>query len=181
MRTGRKTLEAPPNGRNYRVSVSLPVSAGNYRLRVGVADAAGQVGSLDAPVTAQLGHVGPFLTSDVMTSWSGADGKPQFLALEEVPATATSLRAFLELYAAPEVPAPADVADVKVQWTLTGSAAPPAAEQSVTPMPTADRLTAGAQFPLDNLAPGTYELRATVLVAGHSIGTVSTTIRKAEK
>jgi VWFA-related protein len=178
LRTGRKTLEAPPNGQNYRMSVSLPVSAGTYRLRLGVADAAGRVGSLDAPVTAQLGHVGPFLTSDVMTSWSGADGKPQFLALEEVPAIATSLRAFLELYAASDVPTPTDV---QVQLTLTGSAAQPAAEQTVTPTRAADRLAAGGQFPLDNLAPGTYELRATVLVAGRSVGTVSTTIRKAEK
>jgi VWFA-related protein len=178
LRSGRKTLEALPNGQNYRFSVSLPVSPGNYRLRFGVADAAGHVGSLDAPVTAQLGHVGPFLTSDVMTSWSGADGKPQFLALEEVPAIATSLRAFLELYAASDVPTPTDV---QVQWTLTGSAAQPAAEQTVTPTRAADRLAAGGQFPLDNLAPGTYELRATVLVAGRSVGTVSTTIRKAEK
>jgi hypothetical protein len=71
--------------------------------------------------------------------------------------------------------------DVQVQWTLTGTAAQPAAEQTVTPTRAADRLAAGGQFPLDNLAPGTYELRATVLVAGRSVGTVSTTIRKAEK
>jgi len=178
LRSGRKVIEAPPDGQAYRITVSLPVSPGNYRLRLGVADAAGQVGSLDAAVTAQLGHVGPFLTSDVLTSWSGVDGQPQFLALEEVPATAASLRAFLELYTAPDVPAPTDV---QVQWTLTGSAAPPAAGPSVTPTRTADRLTAGEQFPLDHLAPGTYELRATVLVAGHSVGAVSTTIRKAEK
>lgn len=61
-RTGRKAIEAPAGGGNYRVSLSLPVAPGSYRLRVGVADAAGHVGSLDAPVTAQLGHVGPFLT-----------------------------------------------------------------------------------------------------------------------
>jgi VWFA-related protein len=176
--TGRKVIETPTAGGDYRVSLSLPVAPGTYRLRFGVADANGRVGSLDAPVTAQLGHVGPFLTSDVLTSWSGTDGKSQFLALAEVPATATSLRAFLELYAAPDVPAPTDV---QVQWSLTGSTAQPAADQSVTPTRTADRLTAAWQFPLDHLAPGTYELRATVLVAGRSVGTVSTTIRKAEK
>jgi VWFA-related protein len=181
LRSGRKTIDAPPNGQNYRMSVSLPVSTGNYRLRVGVADGAGQVGSLDAPVTAQLGRVGPFLTSDVMTSWSGADGKPQFLALEEVPTSATSLRTFLELYAPPDAPTPTDVADVKVQWTLIGTAAQPVAEQSVAPTQTPDRLLAGGQFPMDKLASGTYDLRATVLVAGRAVGSVSTTIRKAEK
>jgi VWFA-related protein len=177
LETGRKTIEAPASGGTYRVSLSLPVAPGTYRLRFAVADANGHVGSIDAPVTAQLGHVGPFLTSDVMTSWSGADGKPQFLALEEVPPTATGLNTFLELYPASEEPLPADV---RVQWSVTGSAVQPAVEQSVVPVHTTDRLTAAGQFPLDTLAPGTYELRATVLVAGQTVGTVSTTFRKAD-
>ena len=178
MRTGRKTIEAPAGGGNYRASLSLPVAVGRYRLRFGVADATGQVGSIDMPVTAQLARVGPFLTSDVMTSWSGADGKLQFLALEEVPPTATGLRTFLELYAAPDAPAPADV---RVQWSVIGSALQPVAEQSVVPVQATDRLTAPGQFALDSLAAGTYEIRATVLVAGRAVGTVSTTIRKVEK
>jgi VWFA-related protein len=178
LRTGRRSVEAPTDGGNYRVSLSLPVVPGTYRLRFAVADTTGHVGSIDAPVIAQLGHVGPFLTSDVITSWSGTDGKPQFLALEEVPPTATSLRTYLELYAAPEVPKPADV---RVQWTLIGSTVQPAVEQSVVPVQTTDRSTAAGQFALDSLAPGTYEIRATVLVAGRAVGTVSTTFRKADK
>jgi VWFA-related protein len=177
LETGRKTIEAPASGGTYRVSLSLPVAPGTYRLRFAVADANGHVGSIDAPVTAQLGHVGPFLTSDVMTSWSGADGKPQFLALEEVPPTATGLNTFLELYPASEEPLPADV---RVQWSVTGSAVQPAVEQSVVPVHATDRLTAAGRFPVDTLAPGTYELRATVLVAGQTVGTVSTTFRKAD-
>src|SRR5579864_6333818 len=178
LETGRKTIDAPASGGTYRVSLSLPVVPGTYRLRFAVADASGHVGSIDAPVTAQLGHVGPFLSSDVMTSWSGVDGKPQFLALEEVPATATDLNTFLELYPASDAPLPPDV---RVQWSVIGSAQQPAAEQSVVPAHTTDRLTAAGQFPLDSLAPGTYELRATVLVAGQAVGTVSTTFRKADK
>jgi VWFA-related protein len=179
LRSGRKTIEAPTDGGDYRVSLSLAVSAGSYRLRFGVADAAGRVGSLDAPVTAQLRHVGAVLTSDVMTSWSGTDGKPQFLALEEVPPTATSLRTFLELYAAPDAPMPADV---RVQWTVIGGTTmQPVVEQSVVPVQTTDRSTAAGQFALNTLASGTYEIRATVLVAGRAVGTVSTTFRKADK
>jgi VWFA-related protein len=178
LETGRKTIEAPAGGGTYRVSVSLPVAPGTYRLRFAVADASGHIGSIDAPVTAQLGHVGPFLTSDVMTSWSGVDGKPQFLALEEVPPTATGLNTFLELYPASDAALPADV---RVQWSVIGSTAQPAAGQSVVPVHTTDRLTAAGQFPLDTLAPGTYELRATVLVDGQAVGTVSTTFRKADK
>jgi hypothetical protein len=178
LETGRKTIEAPATGGTYRVSVSLPVAPGTYRLRFAVADASGHVGSIDAPVTAELGHVGPFLTSDVMTSWSGVDGKPQFLALEEVPPTATGLNTFLELYASPEVPTPADV---RVQWTVMGSGAPPAAEQSIVPVRTTDRLTAAGHFALESLAPGTYEIHATVLVDGRAVGAVSTTFHKADK
>jgi VWFA-related protein len=177
LRTGRKAIERPESGGNYRLSLSLPVSPGAYRLRFGVADANGRVGSIDALVTAELDRVGPFLTSDVMTSWSGADGKPQFLALEEVPPTATGLRTFLELYPASDAPPPADV---RVQWSVIGSAPQLAAEQSVVPAQTSDRLTATGEFPLANLAAGTYELRATILVAGRPVGTVSTTFRKAD-
>ncbi len=154
------------------------MAPGIYRLRFAIADASGHVGSIDALVTAELDRVGPFLASDVMTSWSGADSKPQFLALEEVPPTATGLRTFLELYPASDAPLPADV---RVQWSVIGSAVQPAAEQSVVPAQTTDRLTATGEFPLDNLAPGIYELRATVLVAGQTVGTVSTTFRKADK
>jgi VWFA-related protein len=176
MRTGRKTLAAPADGTAYRLSLSLPVSPGTYRLRFGVADATGQVGSVDTLVTAQLGHVGPLLTSDVLTSWSDAAGQPQFLALEEIPARAASLRAFLELYAAPEAPLPAAV---QVRWSLVGSTVEPVAEQSVEAVRAADRLTASGQFPLDSLAPGLYEIRATVLVDGRALGSVSTTVHKA--
>ncbi len=159
LRTGRKTIEAPASGGNYLLSFSLPVSPGAYRLRFGIADASGHVGSIDALVTAELDRVGPFLTSDVMTSWSGADGKLQFAALEEVPPTATGLHTLLELYPASDAPLPADV---RVQWSVIGSGLQPAAEQFVVPTHSTDRLTATGEFPLDNLAPGTYELRATV-------------------
>jgi VWFA-related protein len=178
LETGRKTIEAPATGGTYRVSLSLPVAPGTYRLRFAVADASGHVGSIDAPVTAELGHVGPFLTSDVMTSWSGVDGKPQFLALEEVPPAATDLNAFLELYPATDATLPADV---QVQWSVMGSGLQPAAEQSAVPVRSTDRLTAAGQFTLESLAPGTYELRATVLVDGRAVGIVSTTFRKAAK
>jgi hypothetical protein len=176
LRTGRKAIDAPAGGADYRVSLSLPAAPGNYRLRFGVADANGHVGSIDVPVTVQLARVGPFLVSDVMTSWSALDGKLQFLALEEVPAAAAVLQTFLELYAPSNAPMPSDVG---VEWSLVGSAAEPAPGQFVVPVQASDRLTAAGRFTLAHLAPGAYEVRATVLVAGHAVGTVSTTIRKA--
>jgi VWFA-related protein len=177
LRTGRTVLAAPADGSDYRLSLSLPVAPGTYRLRFAVADANGRVGSLGTGVSAALGRVGPFLVSDVLTSWSGADGKPQFLALEEVPVMATGLRTFLELYPSPDAPWPANV---RVQWSLLGAAAQPSAEQVVVPVRTTDRLTAAGQFALSALPLGAYEVRATVLVDGAPVGTVSTTIRKAD-
>jgi VWFA-related protein len=173
--TGRRVVAASTGG-DYRVSLSLPVTSGAYRLRFAVADAEGHVGSLEAPVKAALATVGPFLVSDILTTWNGADRTPQFLALEEVPASATTLRAFLELY--PGSPA-ALPADVQVSWRLVGNAAP--GVRVVSPTRSTDRLTASAEFSLDGLAVGTYELEATVSVAGASVGTVSTTFRKAAK
>jgi hypothetical protein len=177
LRTGRTVLAAPADGSDYRLSLSLPVAPGTYRLRFAVADANGRVGSLGTGVSAALGRVGPFLVSDVLTSWSGADGKPQFLALEDVPVMATGLRTFLELYPSPDAPWPANV---RVQWSLLGAAAQPSAEQVVVPVRTTDRLTAAGQFALSALPLGAYEVRATVLVDGAPVGTVSTTIRKAD-
>ena len=85
LRTGKTTIAAPVAGGNYRVSLSLPVATGAYRLRFAVADAAGHVGSLGIGVKAELTRLGPLQLSDVLTSWTGTDGKPQFLALEEIP------------------------------------------------------------------------------------------------
>jgi VWFA-related protein len=177
LRTGRTVVPAPAGGANYRVSLSLPVAPGSYRLRFAVADAGGKVGSIGTGVSANLGRLGPFLASDVLTSWNAADGKPQFLALEEVPVAATGLRAFLELYSASNAPMPANV---RVQWSLLGGGAQPVAVQAVVPSNANDRLTAAGQFALDTLPLGTYELRATVLVDGTAVGTVSTSMRKTQ-
>ena len=177
LRTGRAVVPAPTGGANYRVALSLPVAPGSYRLRFAVADGGGKVGSIGTGVSANLGRLGPFLASDVLTSWNAADGKPQFLALEEVPVAATALRAFLELYSASNAALPANV---RVQWSLLGGGAQPVAEQQVVPTNANDRLTAAGQFALDTLPVGTYELRATVLVDGTAVGTVSTNIRKTQ-
>jgi hypothetical protein len=178
LKTGRKTVDAPADGSNYRLSLSQTVLPGKYRLRFAVADAGGHVGSLDAPVNAELNHVGPFLTSDVLTSWMGADGKPQVLALARVPAAAVTVRAFLELYA-PPLPAPAPPSlGVKVQWTLVAEDGRTLDEKVVPAAPGADRLTASAEFGLAKLAPGSYTIRATVLVNDAAAGTMSTPLRK---
>jgi len=175
MLTGRKTVAATTNGLDYRVALSLPVPAGQYQLRFAVADSDGHVGSINRPIDAQLAHVGPFTVSDLLTAWSGADHKPQFLALDELPAGASTLHTFLEIYGEPAgVPA----SDLRVEWTIVGESAQPVADQVAVPVAGPSRMTVQSSFPLATLPRGTYEIRATLLVAGKSVGSTSTTFRK---
>jgi VWFA-related protein len=173
---GRETIANAPTTDSYRLSLSLPVAQGNYRLRFAVADASGRIGSLDAAVVATLPVLGALTTSDVVLSWSNATTKPRFLALSEVPTAATSLQGYLELYAATDRPAPADV---RVRWTVIGPTGPRPGEQTVLPVASAGRLTAAIQIPLDSLPPGEYDLQATVLIGTTPVGAVTSTFRKA--
>jgi VWFA-related protein len=174
IRQGRKTIDAPAGGGDYRVSMAVPVLIGSYRMRLAVADANGDVGSVETPVKAVLGRVGPFLTSDLLTGWSPANGPAQFVALERLPPTAAYLVSLLELY--PDAGA-AMPSDVRVHMTLMGSGESSIAEEDVVPSSANGMLRADAQFSLQTLAPDAYTLRATVLVAGQPVGSVSTTIR----
>jgi hypothetical protein len=174
--TGRASVPVPADGSNYRVSLALPpVASGRYQLRFAVADADGRVGSLGMGVRADFARLGPFLTSDILTSWNAADGRRQFLALEEVPQAATTLQSFLELYPGGSAVLPSDV---RVEWQLFADGAQVVADESVRPVRAADRLTASEAFALSTLRPGTYEVRATVFVGGAAVGAVSTTVRR---
>ena len=175
-RTGRHMLSAPTTGGDYRLSFSIPVPSASYRLRIGIADAQGQVGGLDLPVVAQLNRVGQFLRSDILMAWAGSDGKAQFPSLGKVPADAISLLMGLEL-------APADGAtppsDVRVTWTIVTEAGQPVAERTVAAVVAGNRLNAQTQASVASLPAGTYELRATILLANQAAGVTSVTFRKA--
>jgi VWFA-related protein len=176
VRSGRKVLDEPANGANYRVSLSLPVAPGAYRLRVAIADASDHIGSLDTAVTAQLNQIGPLLASDLLTAWTGADDKPQFLALEAVPSGATRLQTFLELYAATGTTLPANV---RVRFALLSAGGDhTVSEHDMTPPRAGGVLHASTTFPFDTLSPGAYVVRASVMVANTVVGTVSATVRK---
>jgi hypothetical protein len=176
VRTGRKTIEAPADGSNYRLSFSIPVTTGTYKLRIAVADASGAVGSIESIIDAKLETMGPFFASDLLTSWTDAGGKSQFLALEDVPGNVETLNASLELYPLGAAAAPDDV---KVRIGLYQRGKPqPIAEKNIEPESGDGFLRADAQFALDTLEPGTYVLRAVVLVAGKEVGTTQAPLRK---
>jgi len=179
VRTGRKTIDASPDGSNYRLSFSIPVTAGTYKLRVAVADATGAVGSIETTIDAKLETMGPFSASDLLTSWTDASGKSQFLALEDVPGNVDTLNASLELYPAAGAPAAPPTDDVKVRIGLYQRGKPePIAEHFVEPDSGDGFLRADAEFELAALAPGTYVLRAVVSVGGKDVGTTQASLRK---
>jgi hypothetical protein len=177
-RSGTHSLSGQAGGGSYRLSFSVPLATGSYRLRVGVADADGQVGSLDMPVAAQLNRFGPFRVGDIQTAWTGADGRPQFLSLGNVPSAATSLLAGLELALASAPPAPSGVS---VTWAVVNEAGQTIGEQTVAATSAETRLSAQTRLSIAPLPPGTYELRATIRVANQAVGVTSTSFRKADK
>jgi VWFA-related protein len=170
VRSGRTTLAAPTAVGDFRATLSLPVAPGVYRLRFAVADGDQKVGSVETNVTAQLNSVGPFLASDLMTRWSGADNIPQFLVLQRIPLAASRLLASLELYPALGVSTPADV---RIRFSLLSSDETSVAEREVVPSTASGSLRAEVQLPWQGIPPGTYTLRATVLAAGTPVGSVS--------
>ena len=184
MKSGRKVVAAPLDGGAYRLAFALPVSPGTYKLRFAVADATGAVGSVETAVAARLATMGPFQVSDLLTSWIGADGTPQFLGIEDLPTGVKTVNAILELYPAVGANAAARDArpspeDVQVRLGLyAGRRSQPLAEKEVTPARIGDTLRAEAPFSVDTLEPGAYVLRATVLVAGKKVGTARVSLKK---
>ena len=175
LRTGTRPLAVPSDKTNYRLTFPLPVAPGAYRLRFAVTDATGSVGSIDVPVKAQLLKIGDLGASDVLTWWTDASGKAQFLALDEVPANVGALGAGIELYPQPGAAFPSNV-KVKMSLIPAGKVAP-VLEREVTPLSAADMLRAETLLPLADISAGSYTLRATVSVDGKVTGTAAVVIR----
>jgi len=182
MTSGRREVVAPAGGGPFVLLLSLPVTTGSYRLRLAVADATGALGALDIPVDAVLNTMGPLAASDLMTAWVDAKGQPHLFALEDLPASATSLQAILELYA-PEGGASgvldAMKNDVRVELILTRAGeTDPIDEREVVPQFSPGALRAVVEYPIDDLTPGVYRLRANVRVGGQPVGAAIAAVRK---
>jgi VWFA-related protein len=174
LRQGTRTIEpSAPTG--YRQTITMPVATGAYRVRVAAQDAAGSVGSVSAEVDVRLNAMGPFTASDLLTWCKDSSGRPQMLALDGIPAGATTLSAGVELYAAAGAAVPKDLS---VRLAVISAGAPaPIAEVDLIPRVDGAVRRAEATLPLAGLPPGSYVLRATVSGDGTRLGDVSTTIR----
>jgi VWFA-related protein len=172
---GRTQVPPSTPTQDYQLALPVPLDPGQYRLRVAVADARGNIGSLEQPVTATLTHLGTYTVSELFTTWIGADGVPRILAHETLSDSATTLRVSLELY--PDDPAAAPDLTVRLALVPLGET-DPFVERDLTPAGTGSTRTVAASLPTDQLNPGVYTIRATILEAGAVTGTVSALIRK---
>jgi VWFA-related protein len=176
LRSGRRSIDTPPEGESYRLTFSVPVAPGAYRLRFAVAEATGRVSAVDTPVRAELTALGPFTAGDLQTSWADATGKepPSQFPPDDLPAAATTLNASLDLYLTAGAALPRDVL-VKLTFGVAGQTG---IERIVAPANDSGTFRAEAQFPVERLAAGPYAVQATIMVDGNVVGTVAATIRK---
>ncbi len=172
---GRRDVPTPSSGENYQLAFPVPIEAGKYRFRFAAADVKNNIGSVEHSVTSGLAHLGAFTVSDLFTMWAGADRQPKFLALERLPSGATTIGASLELY--PDNPNA--VPDVYVRFAMLAAGSDtPIIEREIPPAVVGTVRSAIAELPVDDLQPGTYAIRATVVERGVETGVVTTTIRK---
>jgi hypothetical protein len=171
---GRKQVTQPAPGADYQMSVPIPLAAaGKYRVRLAMADASGNIGSLEAPVASALAHFGTHTVSDLFTMWAGQDGVSHFVTRETLPLSAVSMQVSLELY--PDVPA--STADLRVRFAIIPAGeTTPVFEQSILPTAPGATRSASVTVPAERLKPGAYTIRASVAEGAIVIGTVTATI-----
>jgi VWFA-related protein len=171
LRSGRRVIDAPPEGESYGLTFAVPVAPGPYRLRFAVADASGRVGAVEKAVRAELTPMGPFAVGYLQTSWLDAEEKEQadFPPADDLPAAAKTLSVSLDLFQLEGAAAPRDIM-VKVMFGTV--------ERIVVPSNDGGIWHAEAHFSLDRVTAGSYPVEATILVDGNVIGTRSGAIKK---
>jgi VWFA-related protein len=180
MTSGKGTMAAPASGA-FLWSVSVPAAPGSYLLRVAVADATGALGAVEVPVEAELGAMGPFAASDIVTAWVDSAGKGHVMALDELPAAATSLQVLFELY--PPAGGAAGILDalkddVQVEVTVTRVGETEAVDsRDITPRLADGALRTQVEFARDDWKPGTYHVRARVRTGGQVVGTALSVVK----
>jgi VWFA-related protein len=178
--SGRGTLTAASSGA-FQWSVSVPTAPGSYLLRVAVADATGALGALEVPVEAELSAMGPLVASDIVTAWVDSTGAPHVMALDELPAAATSLQVLFELYAPPGGAAGVLEAlkdDVQVEVTVTRVGDPePVDSRDIAPRLVDGTLRALVEFARDDWRAGTYHVRARVRSSDQIVGSALSVVK----
>ena len=157
----------------HQVVIPMPVDAGSYRLRVVAADGPGNIGSVEMPIAAALARAGDLELSDLLLTFANPGGGEQFSAGDLMPAGAERLTAVLELHPRAAMPP-----QVTVRFALLSADESILQEQSVSPSIAGDRWSAAASFPIAQVSPGRYLLRATVVQAGTLLAAQTRPLRR---
>jgi VWFA-related protein len=160
--------------RDYQVAFPIRVKTGQYRLRVVASDANGHIGSVDKPLSAALARAGTYGSSDLLTAWTDAQGISTLVTLDTLPHDVHTLIVRLELYR--DAPGKARVLQVRFQLLQAGLNSPIATDE-ITPSVSGTTRVAVASLSIQDLAPGEYTIRATVLEDGAEVGTQSATFK----
>lgn len=160
------------------VQFLFPLKAGNYAIRFGAAGADSALGTVELPIAVKLHTMGAFSASDVITFYVDETSQRAMLyALDQPPAATGDLtyHASIELY--PNGPMPDE--PPLINWTLVpeGGTAP-IFDEDTEGRVGSSLFRADIDVPYATLDPGTYILRATLIVNEKPAGTVGTVIRK---
>jgi hypothetical protein len=177
IRTARQEIDVPARDGTYRIDFTVPLAPGTYKVRFAAADAAGAIGAIEAPLSAELVRMGPFSASALLRWTATAAGEPQPLISDVLPSGSVTIGTTLELYAPDVAAVPADLL-VRVALMPADSREPALIERVVTPEVRDGIRVAEAEFPLARLTNGTYTLRATVMSGNTVLGTAAATVIK---
>ena len=156
------TLVHTPSGPVIEASFPLTISPGMYSLRVAVVDAAGQGGSVEHPVHAQVTSSGPLAVGDLVVAAQSSSQPGEVQAPVEARVSGDRLVVYTELYAdSPAVWEQTSV-HIGVADTVKG---PARTRTTVTFDGLGDvrRSVASAIVVVGDLPPGRYVARASVV------------------
>lgn len=175
MQSGESRLDAAADGTPYVFDAAVAVPPGSYRVRVAVTDGRGAVGSIEHPLQARLGRLGPHLASDFHAAWIDEDARRRPLAADSLPETAVAIHASMELY--PERPGPAPAAAV-TRAQLTEASGKLLWSEVRNVDFDRDVVAIDVQFPIERLEPGAYALTIALLEQDVEVGTRAVSFRK---
>jgi VWFA-related protein len=162
---------------DYQIAFPIHVPTGRYRLRVVASDANGHIGSVEKPVSAELGRAGSYVSSDLLTAFTDAHGISKLVTLDTLPHDIHTLIVRLELYA--DGAESRGVLQVRFRLVQSDTTLTIATEQ-VAPSVSGTTRVAVATLPMEVLEAGAYTIRAVVLENGTEVGSRSATFRKSE-
>lgn len=154
-------------------AIAMVAKAGTYRMRVAATDANGRAGTVDSALDVKLVGEGPLKLSSLVL---GVAVEGRFTGRLQFSDEPTAV-AYLEIYGVPK-------GQLAATLELSEREAGPAAVSGamrVSGEPSDDQHVALGGIPIGSLPPGDVFVRAVVSLDGEPVGTVSRTLRKAQR